>query len=766
MRTSEDTRPEVHVSDFLVDGTAVCAQLVGGDENASRVTSFKQGVLSWLDQQLRAAGAETFATGPCRLVGFWRSAESDAAVPMHVVRAALALQSNLVAYNDKHSEDAAQRIGAQIGVTTGSLPDDPANERDHAMFRLAARLQHVCTPGSVLIAYPTFVHVRGLFWFRTVEPVILKGQLAPIPVYEILGERVSVTHVDANGIEGIETNMIGRQTDLQFLREAYQRVAMQRTPEIITIVGETGLGKSRLNHEFLKYLESLPEIISYDIAYAPPGMEAEPFHLWRELIRRRARIFLNDPSSVAREKLLDMVASEFRGDPMRNPHYAVDLDDGSEVPEAEVGRIATCIGHLIGLCFDDDTLHDAPPELAIREAYHGLLSYFELKSEHRSTVIVFEDLQWSDQASLELLTTMYSALPDVPVLVICLTTPEFLTTNPDWEQNFNNHTLIRLGALRDDELKLLSQEILAKVESLPSHVPDQLVKHAQGNPLYLEEAIKLLVRRGFIAQSLLDDRWHLNIVEFDAVVFPKALDELIKMQFENFGERSISALERAAVIGPVFWQNWLSEMARDKKGDDDTFVEEDIQHPLNLLVRRGVITAKLFSQMDGDREFRFRHPLIQQVVRESLLTKQNSKRYHQFVYNWFESSRADRRREYLGILAHHSEAASRYKVAFDLWLEIAETAKTLTAYADAERFLKRAMNLLSSNRIKTNSAGKLEKKFALYDKLEELYRLQGLYDQQRDTLHTMRKIAERSERDDFLTRVAALEAELSAPDEV
>lgn len=478
---------------------------------------------------------------------------------------------------------------------------------------------------------------------------------------------------------------------------------------------------------------------------------------------RRARISLNDSAGVAREKLIEMVASEYRENVPALLEPSRDFYSPLRSPsEDEIERIAAGAGHLLELRFKQGAPEGTPPELAIRETYHAIQTYFELKAERRPAVIVLEDLQWADPASIDLLQTLYGNLPDLPILVVALMEDEFLEQWPEWEDSFVNHTLLKLRPLATSEMQLLCQQILKKVDALPSTVCDRLVALADGTPLQMEEAIKLLLRKGLIAQSLLDDRWHLNPVEIDEFTFPDTLEGLIEAQLECLAEKPLGVGERGAVIGLTFWQTWLTEMGRDKGGEEEPGPQpkhdEDIQPQLTTLVRSGFITSKLFSQMDGDREFEFRHPLVREQFLKRL-SKQSRKRYHQFVHDWYDSRRQDRRTEYLDRLAAHAEAGFSFKKAFEHWRELAIAAIHLCAYGCAELYVKKAMNLLSSNRLKLAGGLKLEYKFQLYETLAELYRLQGLDAEWRSTVDTLRRIAEQAENPELSKRVDELASE-------
>ncbi|MCA9521606.1 MAG: AAA family ATPase, partial [Myxococcales bacterium] len=429
------TRPEATLDDLLVTCTVMQIGLIvehasNGGADAAAVT---QEAAAWVESRLTRTGAIVARTGPNLLLAVYRSAATDKDVPMYSVRTALALQNDAEIHNDQQQERLGARFSLKLGLNTGALPVPPDRQLDHEVIRLAGRAQASCTPGAVFIPYPTFDRVPGLFWYRNAEPIAMEGQLAPIPIYEILGERESVTHVDSMGIEGVDTPMVGRQAELQTLREAYQRVARERRPEIVSVIGDTGIGKSRLNFEFLKYLESLTEIISYDFGGCPPDTPAAPYRVWRELLTRRARIFLNDSAGVAREKLIEMVASEYRDDVPPLLEASRDMYSPLRSPsDDEIERIAAGAGHLLELRFKQGAPEGTPPELEIRETYHAIQTYFELKAERRPAVIVLEDMQWADPASIDLLQTLFGNLPDLPILVVTLMSGEFLEAYPEW----------------------------------------------------------------------------------------------------------------------------------------------------------------------------------------------------------------------------------------------------------------------------------------------------------------------------------------------
>ena len=274
--------------------------------------------------------------------------------------------------------------------------------------------------------------MRGLFDLQPLDPIRVKGISEPLQTYWVLRERAHSFRMDQRGLEGVHTPTIGRETELEQLQEALHQVIKRRELRLVAVIGEAGVGKSRLIYEFDRWLDRIPEPVRYFKARAGPAMTGQPYTLLRDLFSFRFEIHDSDPPNLLREKLETGVRAAMgdRPDWERRAHYLGRLFGFEFGPSP----------HLLAGQPDARGFHD--------QAVLYLDEYFQELAMQNPLAILLEDLHWADDSSLDLLDHLETALAGHPILVVCAARPSLFERRPDWRVRVDTLTRIDLAPSR------------------------------------------------------------------------------------------------------------------------------------------------------------------------------------------------------------------------------------------------------------------------------------------------------------------------------
>lgn len=279
--------------------------------------------------------------------------------------------------------------------------------------------------------------------------------------------------------------MIGRDRELNLLQEIFTSAVEERERQVVTLVGEAGLGKSRLIYEFENWVNRQSEKVQVYHARARLESQGLPYGLLRSLFALRFEILDDDPLPIVREKIVNGFQSIFGS------------NDSHE-------REAHWVGHLIGYDFRDSS-HlqgmQVNPQQLHEQALVYLREAFEAAATREPILFLLEDMHWADDSSLDILTCLSLALERMPVVLVGTARPEFFEHHPHWFEGRPFHTRVDLHPLTRRESFNLVEEALQKVENFPKALRELIVTNAEGNPFYLEELIKMLVDRGVIIKN-------------------------------------------------------------------------------------------------------------------------------------------------------------------------------------------------------------------------------------------------------------------------
>jgi len=571
------------------------------------------------------------------------------------------------------------RIGIHSGPVLVSLVGRQPGEDFVATgdtVNVASRLQSAAPPGGILISHDTYRLVRGLFEVEPQPPMMLKGKEQPCRTYLVLRARPRAFRMATRGVEGIETRTIGRDSELRALQGAFHTVVERSQALRVTIVGEAGVGKSRLLYEFENWLELLPQLVTSFKGRASPERAHSPYGLLRDLFRDRFDILESDTAAVVRSKFEAGMA----------PHLDPDRAD--------------LVGQLVGFDFSTSP---AVQNLLGNPAFSDmaradLLRYFRGVTAGGPVAFFFEDIHWADNPSLDLIRSLPEELPDCRLMIVCLARPTLYERWPEWDapallpaspsaEEAGKWLRLNLEPLSPADSRALVGEILQKVEEVPAGLGDLLVEHAEGNPFYLEELIKMLIEDGVIIPG--EERWQVRQDRLGGLRVPTTLQRVLQARLDSLPAAEKDLLQRAAVIGRIFWDRTLAEIGEQATAESGDHLEEALQ----ALMSREMIFRRERSVFAGAREYVFKHALLREVTYETVLRKER-RRYHCQVAAWLEAHCGERLNEYAGLIAEHYERAGESTQAA-VWLDRAgQVALQTSAFGEAIAAWERSLALL------------------------------------------------------------------------
>jgi ABC-type oligopeptide transport system substrate-binding subunit/class 3 adenylate cyclase len=600
------------------------------------------------------------------LMALWGALEAREDDPEQAIRAALALRSELAAYTAEHQVELGIRAGLNTGpVLLGDVGTTGEISAIGDAVNLASRLKEAAPAGGVLISHDTYSHVRGAFDVAEQEPHRVRGRTRPVHTYLVKQAKPRAFRTWTRGVAGVETRMVGREAELLMLQNMFRDAAEDAEAHVVTVVGDAGVGKSRLLYEFQEWIELLPDEVWYFVGRATPETEARPYGLIRRMFAHRFEILDSDSAAGVRAK--------FRAG------MAVALSPDQ----------ADLVGQLLGLDFS------ASPAVQARlgsesfgaSATAHLIKYLRAMATE-PTVILFEDIHWADDSSLDLLDYLVGEVPDTRLLVICLARPPLFERRPSWGEGQDLHTRINLRPLSRRASRALVGEILQKATGVPHELRDLIVEGAEGNPFYVEELIKMLIEDGVIVLG--EDHWWVELERLAKVHVPPTLTGVLQARLDSLPPQEKTLLQRAAVVGRLFWDTALAEL---KAKEGSGLSEEEIAPVLNAVRDRELVFRRERSAFAGAEEYIFKHALLRDVTYETVLLSLR-RVYHGQVARWLEVAAGKRIGEYLGLIAGHYELAGEGERAAEYLLRAGDQARLAYACQEASGYYHRALPLL------------------------------------------------------------------------
>ncbi len=519
------------------------------------------------------------------------------------VRSALRVLETIEALRSEGLEmsvRAAVTTGEAV-VALGARPERGEGIVTGDVVNTAARLQSAAPVGAVIVDEPTRRSAEAAITFESLEPVAAKGKAEPIHVWRATHARSRVGEPEA----ATHTPFVGRQHERTMLLETFRRAERESSVQLVTVIGEPGIGKSRLVTELRATLDDRPDLITWRHGRCLPYGEGITFWALGEIVKAEAGILESDDQHVAASKLSETVAGLF-------------------ADESERAWLGARLGALVG----------AGSEVAAvgrEEAFTAWRRFLEAMAARRPCVFVFEDIHWADSALLEFLEHVLDWGPPVPMLFLCTARPEIFERTPSWGGGKRNATTISLAPLSAEEAGRLLQVLLDRT-LLPAETQTALLERAGGNPLYAEQFARMLVDRG----------------DIENLAVPETVQALVTARLDTLSPELKALLQDATVVGRVFWAGAVASMASRRP--------EDIRRDLNELARREFVRPVRVSSIDGEDEFSFWHALVRDVAYQQIPRSPRAEK-HLAAASWVEQTAEDRLEDQAEILVYHYNEA-------------------------------------------------------------------------------------------------------------
>ena len=597
--------------------------------------------------------------------------------PARALRAALKMMDRLNEVNKELTKRQGINLEMRIGVNTGEVlaytdpqPGEPMVTGD--VVNVASRLQTAAMPGRILVAERAARAVRR-FNFNEVGDLQLRGKSIPVKAFELIGHAAGGSE---RGIPGLIVPMVGRDSELSLLQTIYQRTATEVRPNLVTLYGEAGVGKSRLTREFLEWVrqsEPCPVVLRGRCLPYGDGIAYWPL---AEILKQAAGIRDSDSSSDALDRIrvlgADLLTSDLTDDPQRT---------------------IAVLAHTMGAADPDYSFADLDPREIRALTNAAWRSLFTALTAQTPVVAIVEDIHWADPALLDILEELTEKVKG-PLLLICPSRPELTERRPGWGGGRRNQSSIFLDPLTPEDSDTLVGLLLA-IADLPDQVRRSIMDTAEGNPFFLEEIVRHLIDQGHLVRK--GESWVAGS-KLAEVEIPDTVQSVLAARIDLLQPKEKMVLQRAAVVGRVFWP---SPVARLLDG-----IADDVGSVLEHLEERELIQSRLGSSLAGEPEYLFKHVLTREVAYE-MLPRRDRGAAHAEVATWIEETTGDRASEMVELVAYHwAEAyhaaeddprtsteriADLRHRAFASTLEASRASRGRAAVARARRFAEQAM---------------------------------------------------------------------------
>jgi len=573
--------------------------------------------------------------------------------PQRAVLAALQIQRALAQFNEQLLAERGLELRARVGINTGPVVvGNVGNDlkMDYTALgdttNLAARMEALAEPGSILMTESTSRLVRGLFRVLPLGPRAIKGKSDPVSVFEVLAANDASNPMALAAERGL-TPCVGRHSELAQLEACFQRV-VESFPQVVAIVGQAGSGKSRLVYELKARLDNQP--VRYFEARCSAWNQMVPYAPFVEMLRQYFGIGSDDAPEVARDRIHTRLL-ELGGDLV--------TDEG-----------ALC--NLLGISGGgvDDT---APDELK-RQTFSAAHRLISAENDIQPTIMILEDLQWMDEPSREMLDTALLVMNRRPGMVL-------VTHRPDFQKIWHTSaalTQIHLRALSDNEICSIACAVAGG--PLAPDLVALIQSKSEGSPFLAEE-----ITRSLLEDGTLSTNGEHTARSAQDIRIPGTVQEVVAARLDRLGPGAKRVVQVAAVLGRQFSREQLLQLL------EDDFI--DVASELDALEQRGVVHRKNLFSSD---EYRFGESVTQEVAYEGLLLKQR-RQLHERIAQLIEASSGESTTDRAALLAHHYSRSDNREKAVQALLAAAINAERVPSFTTAAQRYRQAWEVLAAD---------------------------------------------------------------------
>lgn len=483
--------------------------------------------------------------------------------------------------------------------------------------------------------------------------------------------------------DNAERGMVGRMAELSALQSAFFTALEKRELQMVTVIGEPGIGKSRLLREFQRWLQTFSHQTNLLYGRAEAETTAQPFSLVRSLVRLRLGIQSSDSADVARDKF----EQGFAG-----------VAEGRELfSRVQIDKIARLLG------FDFSAPGQTPDLLqegqqARYQIFESLSNFFAAPGNrqnpkdpaHQVTLLLLDDIQWSDEDSIDFIMHLAKNHQATPIMILTLARPLLLERRPTWGEGLNRHAQLALEPLSPRESEILVETLMSPTMPLPAAVREMILADAGGHPFYIEEIIKVFLEKKVILPGA--DSWTFDAKRLVQTPVSTTLGGVLRARLDNLSVSERRVIQCASVVGGIFWESAVESLCQTPP---ETISKQALQEILVSLCHKDLIHRRESSGFSGTNEYIIKHELLRDVVFATLPKKLRSE-HHARAAAWFVEHGRDRIREFSGLVAVHLEHAGQGASAAEWYGQAGEQAWNSFAPGAAIDYFQKAIGLFRS----------------------------------------------------------------------
>ena len=588
------------------------------------------------------------------VTAFWGAHSASEDDAERAVRAALELVDTVAALGGEMGiPDLVVRAGVLSGETSVGAGGNEKGLVVGDIVNTASRLQSAAEPGTVLVGDSTRQLTEAAIRYEPAGDLEMKGKADKVTAWRamsVVGQRGGV-----NRWEALEPPFVGRVEEFRLLKDQLHATSRDGTARLVSVIGEAGIGKSRLAWELLKYVDGLSETFRWHQGRSPAYGDGVTFWALAEMVRARAGITENEEPVKARTRLRTAVAE-----------FVPDIEEQQWIEPRLAG--------LLGL--------DAVPPGDRNELFAAIRTFFQRLADERTTVLLFEDLHWADTGQLDFIEELIEMSQDHPILVITLARPELLDRQPQWGTARNRFLSVRLGPIGNPDMRSL---ITGMVPGIADEVVALIVSRAGGVPLYAVEYVRMLINAGDL--MLEDGEYHLA-GELTDVALPDSLHAVVGARLDRLDETHRALVQDASVLGQSFSIEGLTVLTGRPA--------DDLEADLRDLSRRELFRFDADPRSPERGQYHFLQSVIKEVA-YGRIAKADRKDRHLKVAAFYEEESPV---EAAAVIASHymsaydagpdEDLATRARQALT---NAAERALDLKSFAQALALIEHALTV-------------------------------------------------------------------------
>lgn len=595
--------------------------------------------------------------------------------PVRAVRAALDMQAALRQFNDDRLtvDPSSLELQMRIGINTGDVAaSGSASEGSDFLItgdavNVAARLQQLASPGTILVGSRTWRATQGAVQYRDLPPAMVRNRARPVKIWEALAmtDQSAVPTTRPRGVEGLKAPMVGRDVEMELLQAISTRVMRERSPHLVTVFGLPGIGKTRLAREFLRQTTESPVRSSASTSgrrrptrqarttataeanqpvilegRCPPYGEGITYWPLADMLRAYCGIQALDSPEQSRTRLLqcvtEVLARASRGD--------------------DPALIAAYLGYTIGI--EPKARRETLLPADAQQKQEGLLRawrvFFEALAEPNGLILLIEDIHWADDALLDLIEYVALRASGAPLLLLCTARPNLLDKRSEWGGGKRNYVTVGLEALSPAATHQLMRELLPGA-TVPQSLRQGILQKAEGNPFYIEEIVRMFVDLGILIHVAapgvgwqVAPEWEGQSEVYNPGI-PDTVQGVLIARLDLLSPEERDVLQHASVIGRYFWPSALIALAPHLQ-------REQLEGILRLLIEKELLLLTDHSKSSvapaDEPVYSFNHALTREVVYGAIARTRRAHE-HERVAEWLEGLAQGREEEFAELLAQH-----------------------------------------------------------------------------------------------------------------